>query len=202
MRKMFLAALAAACFATAAIANPISFTLAVDLHGTLDDAPFNGQFFRPATFTGNADTADIFDDGSGILFVPLSALTMVSDGTIFHITSPSWFAVNPEYGIGGIVFNDTSALEALTGMDFTDYPTFTGYHLDASFDPTLVQAFWATATVQTDQGTLVIDGSEDTVFSATLASAAVPEMASWTMMIAGFGLIGWVARRSRMPAAA
>jgi len=43
--------------------------------------------------------------------------------------------------------------------------------------------------------TQVVNGSQDLTFSATIA--AVPEPATWAMMIAGFGVVGAAARRRR-----
>jgi hypothetical protein len=43
----------------------------------------------------------------------------------------------------------------------------------------------------------VVNGSQDLTFSATITAAAVPEPATWAMMIAGFGVVGAAARRSR-----
>jgi hypothetical protein len=43
----------------------------------------------------------------------------------------------------------------------------------------------------------VVNGSQDLTFSATITPPAVPEPATWAMMIVGFGVVGAAARRRR-----
>ena len=62
-----------------------------------------------------------------------------------------------------------------------------------------MQTFKA-SPVQIPGFTQVVNGSQDLTFSATVT--AVPEPASWALMLMGFGAIGYGVRRQRKTMAA
>ncbi|TPE59266.1 PEP-CTERM sorting domain-containing protein [Sandaracinobacter neustonicus] len=47
----------------------------------------------------------------------------------------------------------------------------------------------------------IVNNSRDATFSVSIAEAAVPEPATWAMLIIGFGTVGMAARRRRVGAA-
>ncbi len=129
-----------------------------------------------------------------------------------------------EAGLGAPTFtewltftNDMAGLYALTlgtssvGIDFTS-AILTGsggpYSLNENFDDGVVEQ-WGRSNLFLDAGTymLTINGNNSSTGSlggtVTInAAPAVPEPATWAMMLMGFGAAGYAMRRRRRPALA
>ena len=99
---------------------------------------------------------------------------------------------------------DTSSF----GIDFTS-AVLTGpggpYDLTEGFDDGTTE-FWSLSGLFLEAGqyTLTIDGNNNATGSlgGTITITAVPEPATWAMMLLGFGAAGYAMRRRRAPALA
>ncbi len=130
-----------------------------------------------ASWTLDSNPTPDWEDGSSFVFVNLPGNFPGSDDnrvTIVFVASNS----------GGGLLIDVPISFYVTGPQLfsgtTARPTFhTGTFLLADFS----------------------DGPEDNTLVISEANAAIPEPATWAMMIAGFGLIGSALRRRREQAA-
>jgi len=146
----------------------------------------SGLAFAIAAATpGSASAAALFDGTYGVFF------DVVADG---GFTKTYQFTVDAP---GYVSASLTSALvSGLDGITF-DSITLNGVELDTV--PSTTQQEFALTNVfsSTPIQTLVISGDGHGSFGGTFAfaAAAVPEPASWAMLIGGFGLVGMQLRR-------
>ena len=184
MTKLMLAATVAISgisAATTANAALVTYTFSGVFDGTI-----NGQGFSnsQATFTGIGDTDNAFFQQDAN-FVPLSSFTAVSGGTTYDFGAGFNFWSSQSFGTSGFK----------TGDDFIAFTGLGNYANPSNLAPTPVSVyFYATQPFASSQGAVVITNATQTSFSASVA--AVPETATWGMMILGFGMIG-AASRSR-----
>jgi len=186
-RRLRMIALTAAAgialAASPASAAKITYTVTGNFTGQL-----NGQTFRSAaaTFTGIGDTANV---GSflGNLYIPLSSLTAQSGGQSYDFGNAFNFYSN---GLIGGFATGQKSLFTLIGV-FGDAATGTTASTPAAFLFGTVNG-----AVQSGPGALKLTGADHLAFTSMLSGvAAVPEPASWAMMMLGFGAIGAAARR-------
>lgn len=195
MKKLLTAALlASAAIALPAVAAPNTYKLSGTFTGTLAGNPFTVF----ATFTGLADTANSFSafGNPAVTAFSLSSLTaLTGQNQTFTITTPTFFYT---YGPGqygnalsrlGLSF-DNSGVNAL-GLES---PAYSGYDGRTSFPNTPGSTYFQNAQFETNGGTVVISNFSGGSFQAL---GAVPEPATWGMMILGFGAVGYGMRRRR-----
>ena len=187
MKKRFLVALALSASllgSTAANAASFIYTFSGDFEGTLAGAAFS-------TAVGDTDTLSM----TGLTkYVNLTSVSALAGGTTYNILSTTQFYLNGgnyaglffgSNGDGGGAFSGTGpglacydAVSSLATTPLTDY--FTG---PVSF--------------LTDKGTVTLSSFSNGSFGAVANVAAVPEPATWAMMLLGFGAIGFGMRRRR-----
>jgi len=193
MKTIKMLALAAA--ATMAITAPaMAATITYTFTGTFSGV--NGGPFAnvDATFTGTADTADVQAFGPGTFVTPLASLQAVSPtaGT-FNLTSPAFFFKN-SFGYVGIQFNALDNSSYFSG----DNALLINYDGASNVATTPISYFSGIdATFDTDRGSVTITSAVNGTFAASVAGA-VPEPATWAMMIGGFGMVGGAVRRRRV----
>ena len=190
MKKLFAAAIVAATIVAAPVAaTPIVYTFTGTFAG-VNGGPFENVF---ATFTGTADTNNVLTNGYSY-YTQLDSLQAVSPtaGT-FNITDPSFFYININ-GFAGLEFGAFNDASYFSGQN----DALLGYQATTSFATVPIAYFdGINATFNTDRGSVTITSATDGTFGAALG--AVPEPATWSLMIAGFGLVGF-AMRKRTPA--
>jgi PEP-CTERM motif len=173
--------------ASSAMAATITYTLSGTGSATIGNVVQNGPFVA----TGIGDTANVgFPFGSGVPTVPLSSFTVAFGSTVYTASNPIRFFVNNNLLIAG--FNDTTTQDVLNfssgvfmiynGVSNTFIATTGGF----------------TSVLATNAGPLrwnggSIGGILD--FRAVVGAAAVPEPATWAMMLTGFGIVGTALRR-------
>ncbi len=184
--KLFaiLAASAAALLSTApASAAKVVYTYSSTFTGTRDGNPF----VTAATFTGIGDT-DVSTTSFGFSLTPLSSFVAQADGP-YVITTPFFFGAGTGAFSGGAGFvADIATSNAFAFLA----PGLVGYDGRSSISTTTLP-FFTNATFTTDRGNIVLTGQSTGTFSAVVD--AVPETATWGMMIGGLGLIGGTMRR-------
>jgi hypothetical protein len=139
-------------------------------------------------------------------FTATTGNTIVStESGSFSLSYDNALAFNPvltaiNYSIGSTVFNLGNAAALASGSGFLVYGTQSGTSVvngtDDFFLGNYVGDFFAFAQ-QSSPGELGLAGNFYNVGSASisLVTGAVPEPASWAMLIAGFGLVGGTMRR-------
>ena len=187
MKKIALAAAALlATTAMPALADPITYTFSGDFTGTLAGTPFAAT----ATFTGVGDTSAAFMSGL-TKYVPLTSLTVAAPGGPYTVGTTTQFYFN-NGNFAGLFFGSNGT----GGGSFAGGP-LTGYNGVSTMPTTALTVTAAPfAFFTTNQGDVILDSFTNGSFSASVASsAAVPEPATWGMMILGFGVAGYAMRR-------
>jgi PEP-CTERM motif len=189
MKKFaFLAAVSVmAMLPTATQAATIVYSISGNGSGSLNGNAFSMADF---SFTLTGDTANVNPViGGGQVNSPLTT-SAFSIGSLGSGT----FSFATRFGqtnTGVAYFSRDSGLDL---FDFTGTPV----DLSNNFGPfvgTGVFALNQFQDVNTSAGLLSFDSSTDVIYSGALAAGAVPEPASWALMIAGFGLVGSALRK-------
>jgi hypothetical protein len=181
IKILALAAASAMVLAAPAMAATITYTLTGNFQGTL-----NGQAFDTfATFTGVGDT-NTFDGTT----VQLSSLKAVAGGVTYTSLSQGYAFNNQGNGLSG--FGTAS------GFDFLGFTGLsTAYDVNTAIGATPLTYAYGGQPFPTDNGTAAFSGASNVIFSASVAGA-VPEPATWAMMICGVGMVGGAMRRRRV----
>jgi PEP-CTERM motif len=174
--------------ASPSLAATITYTLSGNAAATIGNVAQSGPFVA----TGIGDTANVgFPFGGGVPTVPLSSFTIAFGSTVYTATNPIRFFVNNNIGVAG--FNDTTTQDVL---DFSS-SVFLIYNNISSAGPIAATGAF-TSVLATTAGPLTWKGGTPggiLTFRAVVSNNAVPEPATWTMMIAGFGIAGMALRR-------
>lgn len=215
-RRLALAAgtAAAMVFATAAGAQTFSFESPNANFITYNPSGYAGVTFNSASgvsVQGSPFFGVTPPDGTQAAFIQSSfsagvgtisfALTGLSAGTAY--TTSFFAATRPNYGIGATANGPTTPLSV--SFDGTDLGAFTATSVD--FTSFTALAFLATAGT----GTLTFSGTAGAFGDVNLdlvnvqrsavvtppTPGAVPEPATWAMMLGGFGVVGFAMRRRR-----
>ena len=194
LKVLALAATAAIALVSPALADTITYNFS----GTFDGV--NGGPFTNATadFTGIGDTngAYFFDGDTNITIVPLSSFSAVSSGTTYTF-APMNFFVNRSQNFAGFLNQNLSAgfirflgtaSGALSGYDGISALPSTGVTFYTDLN---------TGAVGTDRGDVLVLAGRDLTLSASI-TGAVPEPATWAMMIGGLGMVGGALRRRKV----
>ena len=198
MKKLALAAVA--LLATTAIpaqAVIIKYTVTGNFSGTLNGVDFDDV---AAVFSGYGDTATATTGGFGLpsyVAIQLTSFKAITSGDsqTFRILSQGTFGTyqaseiepgNTQTRLGFIFDGNGSNGIALQSN------AYNGYNGLTAFAQTAGNVYYQNASFNTDRGAVVIDGFTNGTFSA-----AVPEAATWAMMFAGFGAVGFASRRRR-----
>ncbi len=177
--------LAATILALLPLASPSAGAVALNLtitgtfEGDLNDQPFSG---RTIMFTGmsDSDTPDyVFDEYQ----YRLTSLTVKLDGTDHQVTEAAMFFIAPLSQLAGIVDPD-----ATKGLVRFSYGSGNSFYTDAQ-----------TRMFSTSGDSLLLRAGAN-ISIAGVSIAAVPEPATWGLMVMGFLSVGtMIRRRSRLP---
>jgi hypothetical protein len=200
MKNRLLAAAAAvlsvAAVAAPAQAAPVTYTVS----GTFD-VNAGGQDYSDLnlTFTGVGDTKDTTPDlfGANDLATPLSTFTVTGSpfGSFTYSDKFAFFSNQGTQIAGFYDYTTNNDIIDLTSPDFASYQgktTLSQRNVDFS------EFYIPDGTSNTPFGPAYITGARDVTFGAEVA--AVPEPASWAMMIGGVGMAGGALRRQRRTA--
>ena len=179
MKIKFLVSVAAATLVAIAAPASAATTLTVTYTGNLTgvNTTFNVPYDQAVVLTG-ITTAEDAADGS----FSFSSFSANYSGNINTVTNASGQVTG-----GGSVFRIFTGGSVFADFNLTGNPIFatgTNYAVTVSGGEPITGAF----------GTAVITGGAG-VLRGELAVAAVPEPATWAMMIGGFGVLGAAARR-------
>jgi PEP-CTERM motif len=201
MKSFALAAIALlATTAMPVVAAPIVYTI----NGTFSGFTAGGAFSNVnATFTGTGDTSTatfgtLTPTFTSVALSTFTAFTL-GDSTTYTITSPGTFGTYKAFDIVpgstktrlGFIFNGSGSNGIAIESD-----AFNGYSGLTSFATTAGDVYYQNATFNTDLGEINITGFTNGTFSA--AVSAVPEPATWAIMLLGFGTIGFALRRAKV----
>ena len=169
------------------------------LAGPLDGATVHAQYLFPTQGSIYQDFGETTVSGDTII---ASSLGNVG-GVDLHATGSNLTALfNQGYSTywtsigfnGFVVFDDTNTVGAITGVSINGATNMSGFDMSRiSFDADHIFVNW--------QGLALNQG---TVVSLDISSSggAVPEPASWALMLGGFGAIGGAMRSRRRAAVA
>lgn len=189
MRKIILASLAfsASVLAPAAAnAAEIIYTFTGDFAGTLNGDPFATS----AIFTGLGDTDTLSTVGL-TSYVNLSSLSAFAGGVTYNISTTTQFYLNGGNYAGLFFGSAGNGGGAFSGTG----PGLAGYDATSSLATTPLTAYFTgPVSFQTDKGAVQLSSFSNGTFGSTV-SAAVPEPATWAMMLLGFAAVGFAMRR-------
>lgn len=172
------AVLAMVCAAPASAANLLSGDVSIGLYYPDDTTPFPGY----GPFVGPT--------AAGITEPDSSKFTFTGNTISYNIPYGGKFADAGPGGFNGFL------------LQFTGVPTITGVTNDASSQLNPVALTFAGNWVKINFNGLTRGSPTTSIFDVTLATApGVPEPATWTMLLLGFGGLGAALRRSRRLAA-
>lgn len=182
MRLSFIAAVAALCVASAAYADPVTYTLTGTYTGSLNGVSFSSD---PGTITFTGDTAGITNQGAGFYTDTdgISTITLKGFGTAIFL-SPTFGAYSAFEAAG---FYDTSNSFGADDYDPLD-PALANYALTYPFTDTGYLLFGDTTQSElTTLGELMLTGAYGSSVTFT-AAGATPEPSSFLLL--GTGLLG------------
>lgn len=194
---MLAAASAIAILSAApAWAARIVYTFAGTFSGTASGQTFTDQ---DVIFNATGDTATARIDASGLTLVDLSSVIASMGGVVvFSLSEPTVFGLSATQCAAGIL--DRAVARRYFSLVT---PNLTSYDGVSSFSEAAATRTLGTggADFAISSGPSAITGITNLRFSAVVAAAnAVPEPASWGLMLAGFGLVGGALRVRRRTA--
>jgi hypothetical protein len=181
MRKLCLGLLGATALGCASGANAAV---------TIDDTNMTAA---SATDGGNNFSAGFFDLGGSSPFDAFVTFTQTLDGFYGFTLTTTNFGVNDgptdvDFDIDGVFVTDgTNTWNLLPDVDNDDF----------NEDFALLGQFLTAGTY-----TLHVTGERGAAssFGGSISFGAIPEPATWAMMLLGFGAVGFAMRRRRQPA--
>lgn len=162
------------------------FTLSLD--GTVGYASFGGALYSINLSTGASTLIGGNQTYDGLTTArvagTLNGFSYLA-GALFAIDTGSLYAVDAATGIGTLLGTTDGADETL---DFGWSGVLYGHGDDG---------FLYTIDAATLAGTQIAPTTPDLVFGMAVAPGAIPEPATWAMLVLGFGVLGAGMRRSR-----
>jgi hypothetical protein len=192
MKKWVLAALAATVLAGPANA------IVVTLESVTTNGPNDFTFTYEGTLTPdegvrNGDRLIIYDFAGYIAGSISSAFPTVTATTELVSSDPLTPGFTDDPTLVNLVFTYTGADFRTSGGPFDDFD-FTGLSARSTFRGLTADAFFGRTTKNNPDG--APGGSGTDVFTlGSVSVPAIPEPATWAMMIGGFGLAGLATRR-------
>ncbi|WP_260597791.1 PEPxxWA-CTERM sorting domain-containing protein [Sphingomonas endolithica] len=186
MKRILAAALAAAVLPTSAQA---AIVININQVGTSIVATGSGSFDTTGlkTYSTNAQGGSFINAASGIVSVgdsaPISIFTGLSGPVLGYLQGPKFAALTA---------GDTFGLSQYLGAVYLP----TNYQSNALLNGSSTYFNSTLASLGLTAGQYVYRSSADTVtLNIGAVAAAVPEPATWAMMLLGFGVIGFAMRR-------
>lgn len=174
--------------ASSSMAATITYTLTGTGQARVGNVTEMGAFVA----TGIGDTSNVaFPFGAGVPAVPLSSFTIAFGSNVYTATNTIRFFTNNNVGLAG--FNDTTTQDVL---DFSS-GVFLIYNAISNAGP-IAGTGTFTSVLATNAGAFnwTTTPAGILTFRAVVGAApAVPEPATWAMMLAGFGVLGSALRR-------
>jgi len=196
MKKLTLAAASALAIVSASPASAavITYTISGTFSGTTGAVSYTGQ---QATFTGIGDTSTL-RTVNGFETVTLNSLTAADSNGVTTLTvlSPMTFIYDASFGFVAFANSTvTGQLFAIGVAGLSNYDGISNFGQSAPSD--LSGPTSGADPYLSNLGNVSIDTVRQARFSASVVTAAVPEPATWAMMLVGFGMIGATARYRR-----
>jgi len=153
--------------------------------------------------TQAATALDVSTTGTATFSNSFAGITSFVDEYTFAITEPSTAGANAISSFK-ITF---SPLTFSQGIEFTALTLSNGVDVYTGFSVTPDNSIWYVAApfLSADDWTLTVAGNTLTTpssYAGTITVSAVPEAETYVMMLAGVGLMGFVARRRKSAYAA
>jgi PEP-CTERM motif len=155
----------------------------------------NAFYSGPFTMVGIGENGPDLNPSPTITAFAMDSTTVTFGGTSVSAINPVAFFTNTAGPIAGFV-------QVLPGFIIENVlgfanPVFATYDPSTAIGPIAVNNGGFQAPFQTTGGNLIWQGLNNLTFSAELAAVpgAVPEPATWGLMIAGFGVAGAALRR-------
>ncbi len=195
MRKSFLrfSAVAAALLAGTSSASAAQITYTVTGTG---GAIIGSTFYSgPFMVVGIGENGPDLNPSLTITAFAMDSTTVTFGGTSVSATNPVAFFTNTVGNIGGFVqVLPGFIIENVLGFQNNIFAT---YDPSTAIGPIPVFNGGFQSPFQTTGGNLIWQGLNNLTFTAELAAVggAVPEPATWGLMIAGFGIAGAALRR-------
>jgi len=185
--------------ASAADAGTAIYTITGHADGSLNGVDFTNAGF---TFTVSGDTANLSDDGSVQKLDPLALSTVTIEGfagtqTLLIPTSIGRLSNGTETVLDGTIGGNLRNLLLWTTLVPVDFSHSFG-PVSSDLVEVISNTFDTSGGALTFNGANYFDGTHPITISGVVrGDGAVPEPATWAMMLLGFGGLGGLARAKR-----